>query len=74
MDGAISPLAFTIPLFCKAHHLGRSQYYELKKDGRAPVEMTIGRKKLISHEAAADWRRLMETPADPAPGPEASAA
>ena len=76
MDQTVATLAFTIPLFCRAHHLSRSQYYELRKDGRAPVEMEIGRKKLISHESAADWRRRMEGPPDPAPdrGPEADAA
>ena len=76
MDQPVTTLAFTIPLFCQVHHLSRSQYYELRKDGRAPVEMKIGRKKLVSHESAADWRRRMEAPSDPAPdrGPEANVA
>ena len=69
MDGTIAPLAFTIPQFCQAHNVSRSQYYEMKKDGSAPVEMKIGRKKLISHESAADWRRRMEVPPDPEPSP-----
>ena len=69
MDQPVTTLAFTIPQFCKAHNVSRSQYYELRKDGRAPVEMEIGRKKLISHESAADWRRRMEVPPDDSPEP-----
>lgn len=66
-------LAFSVPQFCRNHHLSTSFYYELKKEGLAPKEIRIGRKVLISTEAAADWRRDMEarsTEAAPQPEPE----
>jgi hypothetical protein len=53
-------LAFTIRQFCESHNISHSGYYELKKLDLGPTEMKIGRKKLISQEAAAEWRRRME--------------
>jgi hypothetical protein len=42
--------------FCKAHRISVSYYYELKKLGRAPREMMLGTRRIISAEAAAAWR------------------
>jgi hypothetical protein len=53
--------AYTIDGFCEAHNLPRSTYYELKRRGQSPREMRAGRRVLISREAAAEWRRFMET-------------
>ena len=53
--------AYTIPEFCKAYRLSRSQYYTMKLAGIGPVEMRVGgRKRLISFEAAAEWQRQRE--------------
>jgi hypothetical protein len=52
--------AFTVLEFCDAHRISRSRYYELKKQGLTPVEMIVGRKRLISFEAADLWRRERE--------------
>jgi hypothetical protein len=52
--------AFTIPEFCKAHRFSEAKYYEMKKEGWGPVEMKVGRRRLISFEAAAEWRRKRE--------------
>ena len=49
-----------IPEFCRQHRIGVATYYKLPKDKR-PKEIRIGRKKLITREAAAEWRRRMET-------------
>lgn len=54
-------LAFSIEAFCKAHHISRATYYNLAKEGRGPRLMKVGRKPLISAEAAAEWRRRMES-------------
>jgi hypothetical protein len=54
------PLAHSIPEFCRLHGISQSFYFQLKKAGRAPVEMRIGRRRLISVEAAAEWRRQWE--------------
>lgn len=52
--------AATVPQFCEGHNISRTHFYELIKQGRAPRLMKVGRRTLISQEAAADWRRRME--------------
>jgi hypothetical protein len=52
--------AFTVPEFCEAHRISQAKYYEMKKEGWGPVEMEVGRRRLISYEAAAEWRRERE--------------
>ena len=53
--------ASTIEEFCEAHRISRARYFELKKQGLTPVEMAVGKLRLISHEAAAAWRRQRES-------------
>jgi hypothetical protein len=53
---ALPLVAFTIQEFCKAHRISVSYYYELKKLGRAPREIMLGTRRIISAEAAAAWR------------------
>src|SRR5262245_52008950 len=55
--------AFTVPEFCEAHRISVAKYYEMKKEGWGPVEMEVGRRRLISYEAASVWRRERETTA-----------
>jgi hypothetical protein len=55
--------AFTVPEFCEAHRISPAKYYEMKKEGWGPVEMEVGRRRLISYEAAIRWRRQREKPA-----------
>jgi predicted DNA-binding transcriptional regulator AlpA len=55
--------AFSIEEFCQLHGISRATFYNLKKNGQGPKEMRIGSRRLISIEAAADWRRLMEVEA-----------
>ena len=55
--------ALTIDEFCEAHDLSRAFFYQLRKSGRGPRMMQVGARRLISIEAAADWRRQMETEA-----------
>jgi hypothetical protein len=50
----------TIEEFCAAHRISRARYFELKKQGLTPTEMAVGKLRLISHEAAAAWRRKFE--------------
>jgi hypothetical protein len=52
--------AFTVREFCEAHRISQAKYYEMKKEGWGPVEMEVGRRRLISFEAAAEWRRKRE--------------
>jgi hypothetical protein len=52
--------AYSINQFCVKHGICRASYYNLKSLGKAPKEMWIGRRRLISREAAAEWRRARE--------------
>jgi len=54
------PLAFSIPEFCRRHGISRAHFYNLSKSGHGPAVMRVGRRTLISAEAAAQWRRRME--------------
>jgi hypothetical protein len=52
---------FTVSEFCEAHgRMSRTLFYKLVNEGKGPRLMKIGRRTLISQEAAADWRRQME--------------
>ena len=60
---AIEPgeiLAFSIAEFCRRHGISRAHFYNLSKNGEAPAVMRVGRRALISVEAAAEWRIRME--------------
>lgn len=46
--------------FCASHGVARTTFYELIKQGRGPRLMKVGRRTLISQEAAAEWRLRME--------------
>jgi hypothetical protein len=54
--------AFTIPEFCEAHRISQAKYYEMKNEGWGPTQMQVGRRRLISYEAAGAWRREREAP------------
>ena len=53
-------LAFTIPQFCESHGISRALFYVMRRDGRAPRIMKVGRRTLIARESAEAWRRAME--------------
>jgi hypothetical protein len=55
--------AFTVPEFCAAHRISVAKYYEIKKAGWGPVEMVVGRRRVIAVESAERWRRERETAA-----------
>ena len=55
--------AFTVEEFCRAHRISGATYYELKKAGQGPDEMAAGRRRIISFEAAARWRKAREAAA-----------
>jgi hypothetical protein len=59
--GVTGKKAFSITEFCQLHGISRATYYNLKKLGKAPKEMEVLGRKLISDESGAAWRRQMET-------------
>jgi hypothetical protein len=60
---AATPLAFSVSEFCRLHSIGRSLFYVLVKAGQGPRTMRVGRRTLISIEAAEAWRRGREAQA-----------
>lgn len=48
--------AYSIPAFCRRHQISESYYFKLKNQGLGPATMQIGRRVLISREAAKHWR------------------
>lgn len=54
-------LAMSVDEFCRAHDICRASFYNLRRKGKAPKTMKVGGRSLISVEAAAEWRREMET-------------
>jgi predicted DNA-binding transcriptional regulator AlpA len=52
--------AFSIEEFCRAHGISRAMFFKIMKEGTGPRTMLVGSRRLVSDEAAADWRRQME--------------
>jgi predicted DNA-binding transcriptional regulator AlpA len=52
--------ALTIKQFCAAHAISRAFFYKLLRAGQGPRIAKIGRKTIISDEAAAEWLRGRE--------------
>jgi len=69
-------LALSIPEFCEAHGISEGFFHKLMKQGAGPRVMKVGRRTLITSEAAAEWRAklqaatVVERKAQPAPGLE----
>lgn len=56
-DGAL----LTMEEFCERNRISVSHYYKLKRDGKHPREVKAGKRRLITQEAEADWRRESES-------------
>jgi hypothetical protein len=52
--------AYSIDEFARAHDLSVAMYFKLRNLGLGPDEMRVGRRRLISFEAAERWRRQRE--------------
>jgi hypothetical protein len=57
--------AFSIPEFCRRNGFGPGLYFKIARDGRGPRVMRVGRRTLISREAAEEWRRAREAASVP---------
>jgi len=51
----------TVDEFCHRYGLSRSHYYVLKREGRTPDELRVGRKTHITAASARAWERRMVT-------------
>ncbi|SAK50737.1 hypothetical protein AWB80_01509 [Caballeronia pedi] len=58
--------SYTIPEFCAAYHFSRVYYYTLKAQGKAPKEMRLGRRVVITRACVEEWeaKMLAEQPLD----------
>jgi predicted DNA-binding transcriptional regulator AlpA len=52
---AVPRLSYSVDEFCVAMGISRSSYEKLKRAGRHPREMRIGKAVRISKDAAAQW-------------------
>jgi predicted DNA-binding transcriptional regulator AlpA len=52
--------AFTISEWCETKRISRSLFYILDRRGEAPRTFRVGKRRLISAEADAEWVRKRE--------------
>jgi hypothetical protein len=57
------PAVYSIADFCRAHRISVSMYFKMRSQGLGPREMAVGSRRLISQEAAAEWRKAREAAA-----------
>jgi hypothetical protein len=55
---------YSIDEFCNAHTISRGMFYKIQAAGKGPRLMSVGTRKIVSFEAAADWRRSCESTDD----------
>jgi hypothetical protein len=55
-----APSLQSVSAFCADNGVSRSLFYRLVKEGRGPRLTKVARRTLISSQAAAEWRTLME--------------
>lgn len=56
---SIPPGARSVATFCRAHDISRATFYNLFARGLGPAVMKVGRRTLISTDAAQAWRERM---------------
>lgn len=57
----MNKISFTIPEFCAEHgKISKGFFHKIVNEGRGPRLMKVGRRTLVSAEAAAEWRAKME--------------
>jgi len=51
---------YTVIDFCNQHRISRSLFYKLLRNGKGPRIMKVGKRTLITSDAAEAWRRTKE--------------
>jgi len=59
-EPAIPVAGYTQAEFCAARKFSRALYFKMKKRGLGPREMKVGKRRIITPQAAADWDRERE--------------
>ena len=52
--------AMSVDQFSSAHGFRRDKFYDMLKKGEAPECLMVGKRRLITFEAAARWRAKRE--------------
>ena len=52
--------AFSISEFCRRHAISQQFFHVLRNKGQGPQVMRVGRRVMITKEAAAAWRAARE--------------
>ena len=55
--------AYTIEQFCEAYQFSHTSFFKMKKAGRGPREIRVGKRVILTRQAIADWCRERETEA-----------
>lgn len=55
--------ALSVESFCEQFGISKSFFYKLRQKGKAPRTMTIGRRRLITPDAIAEWQMQNQDPA-----------
>jgi predicted DNA-binding transcriptional regulator AlpA len=58
--GGLAKALLSINEFCIVHGISKAFFYKLQTQGNGPRTMKVGKRTLITIEAAAAWRRAME--------------
>ncbi len=58
-------VTYSVQDFCREHGISRGLFYKLLRQGLGPNIIKVGRRTLISQEAAREWRRRMEYESNP---------
>jgi hypothetical protein len=61
----MDPQVLSVAEFCSAYSISRAQFYRLLDEDLAPACFFVGRRRLISQEAAQKWRVKMEARSAP---------
>jgi predicted DNA-binding transcriptional regulator AlpA len=51
---------FLIEEWCEKRRISRAYFYVLKKQGKGPRELRLGKKILITRQADLEWQRARE--------------
>lgn len=51
--------ALSVKRFCEMFGISRSFFYKMLKEGKGPQIMKIGKRTLVSSEAAEEWQKKM---------------
>src|SRR5690348_15506756 len=70
MTAALPRAMFSVAEFCTTHAISRSTLYQMVAFGHGPALSKVGRRTLISAEAAERWRREIERPKETAAPPK----